>query len=217
MELVFKVILLIDNYDSFTFNLVQYIKKIGEEVIVIRNDQLSLEDIEEMKPDHILLSPGPGNPDTAGICLEVVKRFYKEIPLLGVCLGHQIIAQAFGGIVKKAKQPMHGKTSLITHDEAHIFQDILSPLQVARYHSLVVDDSTFPPCLEVSARTEAGEIMALRHRQYKVEAVQFHPEAILTEKGLQMLQNFFHDTQTIAKEGNHANELFNETRASLIF
>jgi para-aminobenzoate synthetase component II len=217
MELVFKVILIIDNYDSFTFNLVQYIKKIGEKVIVIRNDQLSLKDIEEMKPDHILLSPGPGNPDTAGICLDVVKRFYKEIPLLGVCLGHQIIAQAFGGMIKKARQPMHGKTSLIIHDEAHIFQDIASPLQVARYHSLVVDDSTLPPCLEVSARTEAGEIMALRHRQYKVEAVQFHPEAILTEKGLQMLQNFFHDTQTIAKEGNYANELFNETRASLIF
>jgi para-aminobenzoate synthetase component II len=217
MELAFKMILVIDNYDSFTFNLVQYIKKIGEEVVVIRNDQVSLEDIEEMKPNHILLSPGPGNPDTAGICLAVVKRFYQEIPILGVCLGHQIIAQAFGGTVKKAEKPMHGKVSLIAHDETHIFRDIPSPLQVARYHSLVVDETAFPQCLEITSRTEDGEIMALRHKQYKVEAVQFHPEAILTDKGLQMLQNFFHDTQTIAKEGNHANELFNETRASLIF
>jgi anthranilate synthase/aminodeoxychorismate synthase-like glutamine amidotransferase len=216
-ELVFKVILVIDNYDSFTFNLVQYIKEIGEEVIVIRNDQVSLEEIEEMKLDHILLSPGPGNPNTAGICLEVVKRFYQEIPILGVCLGHQIITQAFGGLVKKAKKPMHGKASLITHDERQIFRNIASPLQVARYHSLVADETTFPQCLEITARTEDGEIMALRHKQYKVEGVQFHPEAILTEKGLQMLQNFFHETQTIAKEGNHANEPFNETRASLIF
>lgn len=217
MEPVFKMILVIDNYDSFTFNLVQYIKKIGEEVVVIRNDQITLEGIEEMKPDHILLSPGPGNPDTAGICLDVVKRFYQEIPILGVCLGHQVITQAFGGMVKKAKKPMHGKISLITHDKAHIFRDLASPLQVARYHSLVVDETTFPQCLEITARTEDGEIMALRHKQYKVEAVQFHPEAILTEKGLEMLQNFFHETQTIVKEGNYANEPFNRTKASLIF
>lgn len=213
MGLVFKVILVIDNYDSFTFNLVQYIKQIGEEVVVIRNDQVSLEEIERITPNHILISPGPGNPDTAGICLDVVKRFYQEIPILGVCLGHQIIAQAFGGKVEKAKKPMHGKASLITHDERHIFRKIASPLQVARYHSLVVDETTFPQCLEITARTEDGEIMALRHKEYKIEAVQFHPEAILTEKGLQMLQNFFQETQTIAKEGTYANE----TRASLIF
>lgn len=217
MEPVFKVILVIDNYDSFTFNLVQYIKQIGEEVVVIRNDQVSLEEIGKMAPHHILISPGPGNPDTAGICLDVVKRFYQEIPILGVCLGHQIIAQAFGGKVTKAKKPMHGKTSLIIHDEKHIFRNIASPLQVARYHSLVVDETTFPQCLEITARTKDGEIMALRHKEYKLEAVQFHPEAILTEKGLQMLQNFFQETQMIAKEGNYANEPFNRTKTTLIF
>jgi anthranilate synthase/aminodeoxychorismate synthase-like glutamine amidotransferase len=163
----------------------------GEEVVVIRNDQLSLDEIEQMQPDHILISPGPGNPDTAGLCLDVVKRFYREIPILGVCLGQQIIAQAFGGIVKKALKPMHGKTSFILHDQKNIFRDLLSPLQVTRYHSLIVDESSLPPCLEISARSEDGEIMAVRHKEFKVEAVQFHPESILTESGLQMLQNFF--------------------------
>jgi para-aminobenzoate synthetase component II len=217
MEPVYIVILVIDNYDSFTFNLVQYIRKIGEEVVVIRNDRVTLEDIAEMKPDHILISPGPGNPDTAGICLDVVRNFYQEIPILGVCLGHQIIAQAFGSIVKKGKKPMHGKVSLISHDQRHVFCDIPSPLQVARYHSLVVDEASFPPCLDITARTEDGEIMALRHKQYKVEGVQFHPEAILTEKGLQMLQNFFHENQTFVKEDNHANKQDDTKRATLIF
>ena len=191
METIVKLILVIDNYDSFTFNLVQYIQEIGEEVVVLRNDQVSLEDIREMKPDYILISPGPGNPDTAGICLDVVKTFYQEIPILGVCLGQQIIAQAFGGLVRKATQPMHGKTSDINHDQRQIFKDIPSPFQVTRYHSLVVDESTFPDCLEISAKSDDGEIMAIRHKNYKVEAVQFHPEAILTENGLQMVRNFF--------------------------
>ena len=191
METIVKLILVIDNYDSFTFNLVQYIQEIGEEVVVLRNDQVSLEDIREMKPDYILLSPGPGNPDTAGICLDVVKTFYQEIPILGVCLGQQIIAQVFGGLVRKATQPMHGKTSDINHDQRQIFKDIPSPFQVTRYHSLVVDESTFPECLEISAKSDDGEIMAIRHKNYKVEAVQFHPEAILTENGLQMVRNFF--------------------------
>ena len=191
METIVKLILVIDNYDSFTFNLVQYIQEIGEEVVVLRNDQVSLEDIREIKPDYILLSPGPGNPDTAGICLDVVKTFYQEIPILGVCLGQQIIAQAFGGLVRKATQPMHGKTSDINHDQKQIFKDIPSPFQVTRYHSLVVDESTFPECLEISAKSDDGEIMAIRHKNYKVEAVQFHPEAILTENGLQMVRNFF--------------------------
>ena len=191
METIVKLILIIDNYDSFTFNLVQYIQEIGEEVVVLRNDQVSLEDIREMKPDYILISPGSGNPDTAGICLDVVKTFYQEIPILGVCLGQQIIAQAFGGLVRKATQPMHGKTSYINHDTKQIFKDIPSPFQVTRYHSLVVDESTFPDCLEISAKSDDGEIMAIRHKNYKVEAVQFHPEAILTENGLQMVRNFF--------------------------
>ncbi len=191
METIVKLILVIDNYDSFTFNLVQYIQEIGEEVEVLRNDEVSLQDIREKKPDYILLSPGPGNPDTAGICLDVVKAFYQEIPILGVCLGQQIIAQAFGGLVRKATQPMHGKTSFINHDQKQIFKDIPSPFQVTRYHSLVVDESTFPDCLEISAKSDDGEIMAIRHKNYKMEAVQFHPEAILTENGLKMVRNFF--------------------------
>lgn len=184
------MILVIDNYDSFTFNLVQYIRTIGEEVVVIRNDQLLFEKIEQMRPDHLLISPGPGNPDSAGLCLDIVKRFYQDIPIVGVCLGHQIIAQAFGGIVKKALKPMHGKISFINHDQNGIFRDLSSPLQVTRYHSLIVDEQTLPTCLEISARSEDGEIMAIRHKHYKVEGVQFHPESILTENGLQMLQNF---------------------------
>lgn len=185
------MILVIDNYDSFTFNLVQYLRKLGEEVLVKRNDQVSLATITALNPDYILLSPGPGNPNTAGICLEVVKEFHQSIPILGVCLGQQIIAQAFGGQVKKASQPMHGKTSKITHDQNGVFRGLPSSLQVARYHSLVVDEATLPSCLEITARTEDGEIMAIRHTQYNVEAVQFHPEAILTEYGLDMLRNFF--------------------------
>ena len=185
------MILVIDNFDSFTFNLVQYVQEIGEEVIVLRNNQVSLKEITDMNPDYILISPGPGNPDTAGICLDVVKNFYQEIPILGVCLGHQIIAQAFGGIVKKASKPMHGKISLINHDQNEIFQDIPSPLPVTRYHSLVVDEPSFPNCLEISARTTDGEIMAIRHKKFKVEGVQFHPESILTESGMRMVRNFF--------------------------
>lgn len=185
------MILVIDNFDSFTFNLVQYVQEIGEEVIVLRNDQVSLQEIMEMKPDFILISPGPGNPDTAGICLDVVKKFYQEIPILGVCLGHQIIAQAFGGIIKKASKPMHGKISHIDHDQSEIFHGIPSPLPVTRYHSLVVDENSLPSCLEISARSNDGEIMAIRHKQYKVEGVQFHPESILTESGMRMVRNFF--------------------------
>ncbi|MFJ7726441.1 anthranilate synthase component II [Neobacillus sp. NPDC097160] len=185
------MILVIDNYDSFTFNLVQYIRTIGEEVVVIRNDQLSLKNIEEMQPDHLLISPGPGNPDSAGLCLQIVKRFYQEIPILGVCLGHQIIAQAFGGMIKKALKPMHGKVSFISHDQNGVFRDIPSPFQVTRYHSLIVEESTLPSCLEISARSADGEIMAIRHKDYKIEGVQFHPESILTQNGLQLIQNFF--------------------------
>jgi para-aminobenzoate synthetase component II len=200
------VILVIDNYDSFTFNLVQYIRKIGDDLQVIRNDKVSIDYIKKMKPDHILISPGPGNPDQAGLCLEIVKEFYQTIPILGVCLGHQIIAQAFGGHVRKANKPMHGKISLLNHDQKGIFQDIPSPFQITRYHSLIVDESSLPNSLEISAKTEDGEIMALRHKEYNVEGVQFHPEAILTENGLQMLENFFRK-QLTAKELSHANTI----------
>lgn len=185
------MILVIDNYDSFTYNLVQYIQQIGEEIAIVRNDQVTVEDIERLQPDSILLSPGPGNPRTAGICLDVVKRFHQETPILGVCLGHQIIAEAFGGIVKKARQPVHGKVSNIEHDHNGVYANIPSPLQVTRYHSLVVDKNSLPSSLGITAQSEDGEIMGIRHKQYRVEGVQFHPEAILTDYGLEMVQNFF--------------------------
>ncbi|RHW38292.1 aminodeoxychorismate/anthranilate synthase component II [Lysinibacillus yapensis] len=185
------MILVIDNFDSFTFNLVQYIQTVDEEVVVKRNNEISTHEINELCPDFILISPGPGNPDTAGVCLDVVKEFYNKIPILGVCLGHQIIAQAFGGTVRKALKPMHGKVEKIEHDGRQIFRDIPSRAKVTRYHSLIVDEATLPDCLEVSAKTINGEIMALRHKEFNVEGVQFHPEAILTENGLQMIQNFF--------------------------
>lgn len=189
------MILVIDNYDSFTFNIVQYIYKMGEEVTVFRNDQITLEKINEMNPDYILLSPGPGDPDSAGICLDVVRGFHGRIPILGVCLGHQTISQSFGGHVKKALKPMHGKTSKISHDQNGVFRNLPEQLIVARYHSLIVDEATLPPCLEISARSEDGEIMAIRHKEFAVEGVQFHPEAILTEYGFEMLENFFIKTK----------------------
>lgn len=197
------VILVIDNYDSFTYNLVQYIQQMGKELVIVRNDQLTIEEIHRSQPEAILLSPGPGNPHSAGICLEVVKRFHQDIPIFGVCLGHQIIAEAFGGIVKKAKQPMHGKVSQIEHDQGGVFASIPSPVQVTRYHSLVVDRDTLPSCLEITAHSEDGEIMGIRHKQFRVEGVQFHPEAILTEQGIQMVQNFF------KKEIEHENKSAN--------
>lgn len=185
------MILIIDNYDSFTYNLVQYIKQLGEEVRIVRNDQLTLQDIEQLNPDYILISPGPGNPSQAGICLDVVHHFYKTIPILGVCLGHQIIAQAFGGNVIKAKMPMHGKTSLIVHDGKSVFANIENNVQVTRYHSLVVEEESLPECLKITAKSAKGEIMAIRHTKYPIEGLQFHPESILTEYGLQMIRNFF--------------------------
>ncbi|OLS40430.1 aminodeoxychorismate/anthranilate synthase component II [Bacillus sp. MRMR6] len=201
------MLLVIDNYDSFTFNLVQYIREIGEDVVVRRNDKLTIEEIEALNPDQILLSPGPGNPDSAGICLEVVKRLHSSFPILGVCLGQQIIAQAFGACIIKAQQPMHGKTSQIIHDGTGVFHELASPLQVARYHSLIVDEATLPTCLEISAKSEDGDIMAIRHQQYYVEGVQFHPEAILTEQGLEMLRNFIENSK-----GNRVVTLQNENK-----
>ncbi|NYV67138.1 aminodeoxychorismate/anthranilate synthase component II [Bacillus sp. Gen3] len=185
------MILIIDNYDSFTYNLVQYIKQIGIEVKVVRNDQIAIAEIEQLKPEFILLSPGPGNPDHAGICIEVVKHFFNKIPILGVCLGHQVIAQAFGGKIIKAKRPMHGKTSFITHDGKSIFSGLENSFKVTRYHSLIVEEKSLSQDLDITSKSEDGEIMGIRHRQYKVEGIQFHPEAILTENGLKMIQNFF--------------------------
>ncbi|NLI14448.1 MAG: aminodeoxychorismate/anthranilate synthase component II, partial [Peptococcaceae bacterium] len=175
------MILMIDNYDSFTYNLVQYLGELGREVKIVRNDRITCEQIEELRPEAIVISPGPCSPDQAGISLAVIARFAGSVPILGVCLGHQAIGQAFGGMVVRAARLMHGKTSPIQHDGRTIFRAIPSPFNATRYHSLIVDTDSLPDCLEVTAWTGEGEIMGLRHRLYRVEGVQFHPESILTE------------------------------------
>jgi anthranilate synthase/aminodeoxychorismate synthase-like glutamine amidotransferase len=184
------MILMIDNYDSFVFNLVQYLGELGHELVVRRNDAVTVEEIEAMNPRVIVISPGPCTPNEAGVSLDAIRHFAGKIPLFGVCLGHQSIAQAFGGRVVRAKRLMHGKTSKVFHDGKTIFHGIPSPFTACRYHSLMVERESLPDCLEISAWTEEGEIMALRHREYAVEGVQFHPEAILTEHGKRLLQNF---------------------------
>lgn len=185
------MILLIDNYDSFTYNLVQYIKSFEDDIHVVRNDQVTIDEIKAWNPRYIVLSPGPGNPNGAGICLDVVKQFQKSIPILGVCLGHQIIAQALGANIIKAFKPMHGKVCRVHHDGETIFRHIPVPFSVTRYHSLVVEPDSLPEDIVVSARSEVDEIMAIRHRKYRVEGVQFHPESIRTEYGFELLKNFF--------------------------
>lgn len=189
------MILVIDNYDSFTYNLVQYLGELGEEVVVKRNDEIDLDGIAAMKPDHILISPGPCTPNEAGVSLAVIDRFKGEIPILGVCLGHQAIGQAFGGDVVRAERLMHGKTSPIEHDGRTIFEGLPSPFTATRYHSLIVKRETLPDELEISAQTAEGEIMGLRHKAYPIEGVQFHPESIITDHGLTMLRNFVNRTK----------------------
>ena len=190
------MLLIIDNYDSFTFNLVQYLGElaakhpVAADLRVERNDALCLSQIRELHPAAILLSPGPGNPDQSGVCLEVLTELAPTIPTLGVCLGHQALAQAYGGKVVQADELMHGKTSPVTHDGRDLFKDIPSPYVTTRYHSLVVKRESLPDCLEVTAETEEGEIMGLRHRELPIWGVQFHPESILTEHGHTMMQNF---------------------------
>jgi anthranilate synthase/aminodeoxychorismate synthase-like glutamine amidotransferase len=184
------MILMIDNYDSFTYNLVQYIGQLGGEVVVHRNDKISLDEIEELKPDAIVLSPGPCTPKEAGISVEVIRRFSSTIPILGVCLGHQAIGYAFGGEVVRAQRIMHGKTSQIINDGRTIFQGLPNPFVAGRYHSLIVEKSSLPACLEISAETEQGEIMGIRHKAYQVEGIQFHPESVLTPNGKRILKNF---------------------------
>ncbi|MFC5704260.1 aminodeoxychorismate/anthranilate synthase component II [Cohnella faecalis] len=184
------MILVIDNYDSFTYNLVQYLGELGEEIIVRRNDEIDLDGIAKLAPDHILISPGPCTPNEAGVSLGLIERFKGEIPILGVCLGHQSIGQAFGGDVVRADQLMHGKTSEISNDGRTIFEGLPSPFTATRYHSLVVKRDTLPDCLEISAQTDDGQIMGLRHKEYVVEGVQFHPESIMTDYGLRILRNF---------------------------
>lgn len=184
------MILMIDNYDSFTFNLVQFLGELGEELIVKRNNQISIKDIENLNPDYLMISPGPCTPNEAGISLEAIQSFAGEIPIFGVCLGHQSIAQVFGGDVVRAEKLMHGKTSEIFHDGKTIFKDLDNPFTATRYHSLIVKRETLPDCLEVSAWTSDNEIMALRHKSLPIEGVQFHPESIMTSFGKQLLKNF---------------------------
>ena len=184
------MILLIDNYDSFTFNLYQYIGIFADDIKVVRNDKITISEIEQMQPERIVLSPGPKSPKEAGICMDVVKTFYDKIPILGICLGHQCIGEALGGTVSYARQLFHGKQSLIDHDGSSIFNGIDTPIKVARYHSLAVQSDDLPDCLRVLARTEDGEIMAMRHKEYPVIGLQFHPESIYTEHGKRMVENF---------------------------
>ena len=189
------MLLMIDNYDSFTYNLVQYLGELGAEVRVFRNDRISLGDIEAIAPDHLMISPGPCTPDQAGVSLEAIRHFAGSIPILGVCLGHQSIGQAFGGRIVHAKAIMHGKTSRIFHGDEGVFSTLASPFEATRYHSLVIDHDSLPDCLEITAWTEnehggIDEIMGVRHREFPIEGVQFHPESILTEHGHQLLANF---------------------------
>ena len=189
------MVLMIDNYDSFTYNLVQYLGELGADVRVYRNDQIRIEEIEALAPDHIVISPRSCTPNEAGISLEVIRHFGGKIPILGVCLGHQAIGQALGGKVVHAKAIMHGKTSLIYHKEIDVFQRLANPFQATRYHSLVIDKDSVPDCLEITAWTltetgEIEEIMGVRHRTFKVSGVQFHPESILTQHGHELLRNF---------------------------
>ncbi|MBI3920770.1 MAG: aminodeoxychorismate/anthranilate synthase component II [Armatimonadetes bacterium] len=184
------MILMIDNYDSFTYNLVQYLGEMGQELQVHRNDKISLDEIADERPDFLIISPGPCTPTEAGISVELVQRFAGEIPLLGVCLGHQSIGQAFGGRVIRADRLMHGKTSMIHHDGRTLYENLPNPFEATRYHSLIIERSSLPACLEVSAETDVGEIMGVRHRNFRVEGVQFHPESILTRVGKDLLRNF---------------------------
>ncbi len=189
------MILMIDNYDSFTYNLVQMFQVIGENVHVWRNDQIDLIEIARLMPSALVISPGPGRPDQAGISVETIRCFGPKRPLLGVCLGHQSITAAFGGKVIQADRIMHGKSSSIFHDGQTIYDGIPNPFEAIRYHSLIVDRESFPDCLEISAWTEDGEIMGLRHRKYKIEGVQFHPESILTDVGGHIIRNFIHNNK----------------------
>ena len=184
------MLLMIDNYDSFTYNLVQYFAELGQDVQVYRNDEIDLQKVAQLKPRHIVISPGPCTPNEAGISIPLIHEFAGKIPMLGVCLGHQSIGQAFGGKIVHAKQLMHGKTSQIHHTNVGVFKDLPNPYIATRYHSLVIERETIPDCLEVTASTDDGEIMGVRHKTLPIEGVQFHPESILTEHGHDLLNNF---------------------------
>ncbi|HBF7899661.1 aminodeoxychorismate/anthranilate synthase component II [Clostridioides difficile] len=193
------MILMIDNYDSFVYNLVQYIEELGETVVVKRNNEIKISDIEELNPEVIVLSPGPCSPKEAGICIDIVEHFKGKKPILGICLGHQTIGHVFGGDIIKAQQPVHGKVYSISHTNKGVFSGLKNPLNVTRYHSLIIDSNTVPKELEITATTDKGEIMGIRHKKYLIEGVQFHPEAILSEYGHEILKNFI----TEARERVH--------------
>lgn len=184
------MLLMIDNYDSFTYNLVQYLGELGQDVRVFRNDQITVDDVARLNPKRIVISPGPCTPNEAGISVPLIQRLGAKIPILGVCLGHQSIGQAYGGRIVRAKELMHGKTSLVRHRSQSVFGGLPDPFEATRYHSLVIERQTLPACLEVTAWTDDGEIMGVRHRELPVEGVQFHPESILTQHGHQLLANF---------------------------
>ena len=186
------MILLIDNYDSFTYNLVQYLEELGAKIKVYRNDKVTIGEIKKLKPSHIVISPGPGRPDDAGVSKRVIFEFKGKMPVLGVCLGHQCIGEVFGGKVVPAKRLMHGKTSLIYHNKKTIFKSIKNPFQATRYHSLIVERKGLPKCLDIIAQTKENEIMAIKHKEYPVWGVQFHPESILTLEGKKILKSFIH-------------------------
>ena len=190
------MLLLIDNYDSFTYNLFQYLSELGEEVVVVRNDKTTLDEIDKMKPQRLVISPGPSTPLQAGISNEVIKHFGATLPILGVCLGHQCVGYSYGGLIGQAKEIMHGKSSLIYHNSQGMFAGLPSPFSAIRYHSLVVLSEGLPDCLEVTARTADGEIMGLRHRHYPVEGIQFHPESFMTQVGKDLLRNFLTEGRT---------------------
>ena len=187
------MILLIDNYDSFTYNLYQYMGIFNDDIKVVRNDKITLEEIKELAPERIVLSPGPKSPKEAGICIDVIKEFYDKVPILGICLGHQCIGEAFGATVTYAKKIFHGKQSVISHKGDSIFTGIDTPIKVARYHSLAVQKDDLPDCLKILAETEDGEIMAVHHKDYPVLGLQFHPESIYTDHGKRMIENFIND------------------------
>ncbi|MFS0881669.1 aminodeoxychorismate/anthranilate synthase component II [Metabacillus niabensis] len=193
------MILMIDNYDSFTFNLVQYLGELGEELVVKRNDEITISEIEELNPQFLMISPGPCSPNEAGISMEAIKYFAGKIPIFGVCLGHQSIAQVFGGDVVRAERLMHGKTSKINHNGETIFKNLENPFTATRYHSLIVKNETLPDCLEVTAWTDENEIMAIRHKTLPIEGVQFHPESIMTSFGKDLLSNFIQHYKLVEK------------------
>ncbi|APC41409.1 anthranilate synthase component II [Clostridium estertheticum] len=188
--------LMIDNYDSFVYNLVRYFEELGEKVLVYRNDKITLADIKRIKPEGIIISPGPKSPEYAGKCMEIVEKFKGQIPILGICLGHQVIAEVFGGKIVPGREPVHGKVSVIKHSGKYIFKDIKNPMKVTRYHSLIVERDSLPVVLEITSETDDGVIMGIRHKNYFIEGLQFHPEAELTQYGHEILENFINEVRS---------------------